>query len=139
MSTEITFHESIRSGCSLNGGNIYSPTHAERLFYAGTHTARELSIMKQKNIRTVAEGGWSNLGELKCALNKHCGYCFKSGPNKVGRVNCKRCYLYHKLGKISCYDLKSYSGIKSAESKETFIANHRQWCNELGFKEVYGK
>ena len=130
-------HDEIRYVCSpenIEASNplcIYSALEVAVLLDEGKYDFRRLSIMKQENIRDAAETSWCKLSALKEVVSKPCGYCFKYRKNRQ-ESTCHNCPLN------CCADLKSFSAMESATSIKDFIAAHKEWCNELGFTEVYG-
>jgi len=103
---------------------IYDYTEAKSLFVSGEYTHRQLSIMKQVNIKNAAESGQYKLGDLKYAVIMTCGYCFK--------YECDKCPLHR------CYTYPSFDTMGNADTLTEFIAAHREWCWDIGFKKVYG-
>lgn len=131
-------HDQIRNTVSYDKDDpdrVYDPDLAIDIFnsHIRKYSHRRLSIMKQENIREAAEKELASLGVLKFIIVRLCGYCFKYGY----AIKCETCPLYKKI-LTRCGELHSFIQMKDARTFKAFLAAHRQWCNELGFKEVYG-
>lgn len=104
---------------------IYNLDKARRLFKEGKFTYRQLSLMKQENIRVMGKGN-ATLRDLKLALEKKCGYCF--------RYDCwdkYTCPLYKK-NNVCCAELPFAEHMVRASTKKEFLMFHKLWCQELG-------
>ena len=130
-------HDEIRNKEANDSTIIYDAYKAKRLFKKGKHTPRQLSIMKQENIRIALKTKRFTTWDIWWVLNTLCGYCFVY-LNPYG--SCVNCPL-HKKNKKKCVHLPEHSKMNWARTKEEFLEAHIAWCRRLGlekdmFKEV---
>ena len=105
---------------------IYCEFKAKRLYKIKKHSAHQLSVMKQENIR-IAISNKTDVTTLMHALCKNCGYCFKTSPNNA----CSSCVLFHRIGK-ACYDSVHMPHSTQDLNLKAFSAKHKAWCKQLG-------
>ena len=130
-------HDEIRNKEANDFTMIYDAHKARRLFEEGKHTPRQLSIMKQENIRIALKTRGFTIGDIRDALDETCGYCF-AYFNLFG--SCVNCPLYKRV-KEDCIELPEWKSMHRAKTKEEFLKAHIAWCRRLGlekdmFKEV---
>jgi hypothetical protein len=115
-----------KTGESWMWGKIYDVDKAHELYDKGIGY-RELSLMKQENIRVGILDERVSLDELKSVFGRHCGYCFKFW----GEVSCIFCPIFKKVNK-QCFELKPFKRALSAKTKEEFSKCHKEWCKLIG-------
>jgi len=118
-------HEKIRGGYSEK---IYNSAKAQRLL-SKKYSHRQLSMMKQENIKEALQKRNCRLNDIADALAQKCGYCFK--------YVCQLCPIYRKLGK-SCIRCPEWNKMRNARTKKEFQKWHKLWCKKIGL-DVYRK
>lgn len=114
---------------------IYSVDRAEILLDMGIYNHRQLSIMKQQNVRYALEHPKKyHLSDIQEVMDSCCGYCIKYTKGVIG---CSPCPLCKKL-KYKCYEYRNYDFMLTGNSRKKVKQYHKEFCKLLGFKEVYG-
>jgi len=107
---------------------VYDIDKAKTLYDIKKYTCRQLSMMKQENIRVAIKKNMIPLNELKDFSQKKCGYCFEYF------IRCGFCYtcpISKKIGR-DCVSNPYYRKMESSGRKTTFARYHEAWCRELG-------
>lgn len=103
---------------------IYDEIVARKLYLSKEYGHRQLSLMKQENIRIAIKKGIS-LSDLYDSSAEFCGYCFKYlDEGKI--IRCRKCPFY-KDG-MNCYN---YSNLEKVTTIKKFADLHKRWCKKL--------
>ena len=106
---------------------VYDVEIADELFGTRRFCYRQLSLMKQENIRIVGTKKKVQLSSLQYAIDHFCGYCFNF---RVGG-ECEKCPLF-KRNKKDCADSVEYTKMRDSKTKKEFLEHHETWCKWLG-------
>lgn len=122
------WHDCIRNKTSVHPQQrIYHTGLAQSLFDDGIYTARELSLMKQENIRMALIDGSFCYDDIP--YNSSCGYCFE--VNQIDIDGCKPCRLV--TGRFSdCCESEMYWAMARSKNLKDFAHYHKNWCIEMG-------
>ena len=134
-------HDNIRDKSDLDMINqIYDYRKAKQLFIDKKSTHRQLSIMKQENIKEAILSGNYEKCEILEALETVCGYCFKYVNKDTSYFDCIICPLDKKCTRSKEFQLLEKEFESSSKYDKKLLSSlHKNWCNKLGFKEVYVK
>lgn len=125
------WHNEIRGAICGGSDRIYDSAEAEELFDSKAYNRRELSLMKQENIRMALANGLP-LKLIKGAMQTPCGYCFSNNLVVVKDEDCEGCKLFKDMNGAPCDILASWNRMLKAETISDFADNHKEWCKVLG-------
>lgn len=127
--TKLKYHNEIRTRDPFHAGNwIYNPVKAQDLF--GPHNARQLSVMKQENIRTALNDTRATLDDIQRALSSHCGFCFQFYHYKC--VTCPASSAFSPCYELTEFKLMLKLKPDSKQTRKQFADLHEKWCKRIG-------
>jgi len=121
---------------SDSDGN-YDMHKAKRLHIEKNVTPEQLSLAKQYLIRQNLEA--MDLEAESCrsfiqnlGIHDKCGYCFA-----YLEKDCSECPIPPRIQGTKCYNTDTYRAFQMADTIEELLGLHKEFCNLIGFKEVY--
>ncbi len=106
----------------------YAARFAHQLYLENKYTHRQLSIMKQENLRVAAYGKKFSINSIQAGIRGNCGYCFKF--DCTTGITCPLAKKGHN--KCHCATNDFYAARDDVKSKKEFLKHHKAWCKAIG-------